>query len=252
MINFIGQTLIIKELNALYAEGSTDAVLLKGKYGHGKTTLAEWYASLYGKKFLYYDIPPKNLDTIPVEFGTVVIDEVHRIGVNEEMLYSLIATRRIIMCTTDTANLSDALKSRCVVLQLSDYTLSEIIRIIQTNMDIATEKALEIAKRANLNPRVAIMLTKKVRRLINIDRLSFNLNNVLKQFDELGIDRYGLDDRHRAYLALLSNAGRPLGLRTVSITLQLSEDTIRGEIEPLLLRLRKIIITPRGRQLCQQ
>jgi len=248
MINFNGQRLIIKQLHALYYEGSTDAILLKGKYGHGKTTLAEWYAGLYGK-FLYYDIPPRNFENIPPKFGNIVIDEIHRIGNNEELLYSLIAERRVVMCTTDTANLSEALKSRCVVLQLQDYTLSEITQIIRMNMDISFEKAEAIAKRSNLNPRVAIMLTKKVRRLIRVDKLPFNVYTVLRQFSELGIDQHGLDDRHRAYLALLSNAGRPLGLRTIAITLQLSENTIRGEIEPLLLRLGKVIITPRGRQL---
>jgi Holliday junction resolvasome RuvABC ATP-dependent DNA helicase subunit len=228
MRDFIGQALAIKELLGLWYDDSTDAVLLKGKYGHGKTTLAEWYAGLFGK-YIYYDIPPRNFNVIPSTFGNIVIDEIHRIQC-EEALYRLIAERRVVMCTTDTANLSGSLKSRCVIIQLQDYTLSEIIQIIRVNMDINLDKAKEIALRSNLNPRVAIMLTHRVRRLIKVDGLPFNLEAVLKQFDDLGIDRYGLDDRHRAYLALLSNIGRPASLRTIALTLQLSEDTVREEI----------------------
>jgi len=248
MINFIGQSLVIKELYGLYMDESQEAVLLKGKYGHGKTTLAEWYASLYGN-FIYYDVPPRNFDKVPTMFRTIIMDEVHRVGDREEYLYKLIARHRMVMCTTDTALLSDAFKSRCVILQLEDYTLDEIVQIIRLHVDINYDKALEVAKRSNLNPRVALMLTHRVRRLINIDSLPFSLEAVLYQFDQLGIDEYGLDDRHRAYLALLSNMGIPLSLRTISLTLQLSQDTIRTEIEDLLLRMNKIIITNKGRQL---
>lgn len=47
----------------------------------------------------------------------------------------------------------------------------------------------------------------------------------------------GLTPLHQAYLEVLENARRPLGLKTIAIKLGLDEKTVEEDVEPLLVKL---------------
>lgn len=61
------------------------------------------------------------------------------------------------------------------------------------------------------------------------------------------IDALGLDPLDRAYLAVLEQAGGPVGLRALAAELGAPEAELRQVREPWLQRLRLIRVTPRGR-----
>jgi len=114
---------------------------------------------------------------------------------------------------------------------------------------IEQSQAMEIAKRARFNPRVAILLSQRVYRLVKLDNAPFNIDNILKELDRLGIDARGYDDRHRAYLRCLELSSRPVGIKSISMMIGVDMDSITEEIEPTLLQDNLINITSRGRVL---
>ncbi len=256
MFEFVGQKSIIRELTSLVAVGAVDCVLLRGTFGHGKTTLAKMYASLFGP-YLYYPVPPRDLTTIPPHGDTIIIDEIHRINDNkEEELYPLLENRRVVLCTTTTGGLSNALRSRCVELTMAEYSQDELAGIVymhsvKEGIQLEISHAHAIARRAHGNPRVAVMLAKRLWRLIRHDRNPFNLYHILREFDSLGIDERGWDMRHKAYMRLLITSGRPIGLNSISQHLGLDVNTVQSEIEPALMKSGLITITRQGRKLCQ-
>lgn len=246
---FIGQKQVVRELKAIAEQGSNESVLIRGEYGHGKTTLARLMGKTRGL-YKYYHVPPdrNNLNRFS---PTLVVDEIHLLK-SPETYYDMMGKKMMIFCTTTTGRLSPAFTSRCISVTLESYIQDEIAKIIITTMDrwgktIRKNKALEVATRSHMNPRVAIMLAKRAYRLIKADGKIFNLENLLREFDNLGIDKQGFDNRHRAYLTLLLRANRPIGLLTISRSLGMDEDTILNEVEPSLLRAEKIMITSRGR-----
>ncbi|MDP2670655.1 MAG: Holliday junction DNA helicase RuvB C-terminal domain-containing protein [bacterium] len=53
---------------------------------------------------------------------------------------------------------------------------------------------------------------------------------------------------HQSYLEVLQTFnGRPVGLKTIAVTLGMHEKAIEEDIEPLLLKLGKIEKTGKGR-----
>lgn len=248
----IGQKPVKRELQVLAYDDSPFSILLRGPYGYGKTTLAHLYAQTRGR-YLYYPIPP-SADEISGLGRTVILDEIHLTNKEEQYFPLMQGNRSAVFCTTNTANLSGAFKSRCIQLTLNDYTLDEITSIIMISLAgdgtiIEKSQALELAKRAHLNPRLAIILAKRVYRLVKFEGENFNLNNIIKELELLGIDEHGYDNRHRAYLLYLKKMGTSVGLRTLSTAIGVDEHTLTNEIEPSLISDGKVIITRRGRTL---
>ncbi|MEN0110937.1 MAG: Holliday junction DNA helicase RuvB C-terminal domain-containing protein, partial [Planctomycetota bacterium] len=66
-----------------------------------------------------------------------------------------------------------------------------------------------------------------------------------------GIDRRGLDQQDRKYLATLLRVfgGGPAGVEALAHTMNLPVDTLTDEVEPFLLRSELVVRTPRGRKL---
>lgn len=252
----VGQRQAVRELHAISISADPESVLIRGEYGHGKTTLARLTAKGRGP-YKYYAVPPtwKELAGSYRYSAAIVIDEVHLVR-QPEYLYDLMsAGKLVVFCTTTTGKLPPAFLSRCTTITLRPYTVDEITTIVMKSMDrwgnvrLRRDKAYEVAKRSHANPRIAIVLAKRVYRLLRMDNRVLTLDTMLEEFDAMGIDAEGLDDRHRAYISLLVNADRPLGLLTISRSIGIDEGTLLNEIEPALLRAGRLDITSRGRKI---
>ena len=244
----------VRELRAISLSSGPENVLIRGEYGHGKTTLARLTAKSRGGRYRYYHIPPLP-DDIDKYSVSLVIDEIHLTRQTEGYYELMNQDRLVIFCTTTTGKLPPAFLSRCTGITLRSYTTDEITTIVMKAMtrwggvSLNESKAYEVAKRSHANPRIGIVLAKRVYRLLRMDNRAVTVSNVLAEFDAMGIDAEGLDDRHRAYISLLDQAKRPIGLLTISRSIGMDEGTIINEIEPALLRAGRLDITPRGRVL---
>ncbi len=247
--NFIGQKPIKRELRSLLKENLN--ILLRGHYGYGKTTIAKIYASFRGN-YVYYAVPPREISTLGV---TTIIDEIHLEKRLEKLFqYMEEGVRSMVFCTTNSSGLSGAFKSRCIQMTMAAYTPDDIVKIILTTLkrrgvNIYPSLAVAIMLRSHSNPRIAIILADRIRRLLAMDKKEYNLRNTLAEFQMLGIDQNGFDNRHRAYIQYLKNAGKPVGLKTLSSSLGMDVHTIQEEIELQLLQKDLIVITPRGRKI---
>ena len=252
-INFsqiIGQENIVRELRAIINADACVSILLRGQYGSGKTTLAKLYAKSFGG-ILYYEVPPGK--DFKAYMRGVVVDEIHMES-TLELYYPHMTDGKhnIAFCTTEAATLPGAFKSRCLQFVIQPYTLEDIVKIVTERLErgltyIQPSQALEIAKRARLNPRVAILLAQRIYRLVKLERMPFQLQTIIAELDRLGIDERGYDDRHRAYLRCLEAVGRPIGLKTLSMRLGIDVDTLQEEIEPTLIKDGLVEVTSRGR-----
>jgi len=254
--SFVNQLMIKRRLGALAMQGSQTNVLIVGDYGHGKTSIGLWFAGQFVDPARYYAVPAHMPRNSTIFENTVIIDEAHQLGNDEESIYPLLEQKRVILCTPDTASLSAGLTTRCLVMHLETYNIEEItliiwnyLRDVQLIFDLEWTQAEAIALRAQNNPRIAIHLADEIYRLCCFDQKPLNMAGIAEEFDFLGVDEAGLDDRHHHYLRILRAAGRPIGLAQICVQMNRSKDCIQKEVEPPLLKQGLVIITPRGRML---
>jgi Holliday junction DNA helicase RuvB len=261
--------------------------IFQGSSGCGKTSISELIASTLGgtfhnlngasltKKRHIFELACKIK-----EKDVVFIDEIHRLDIAlEEMCYPIMedfvltlpksvsfgGTERLpfsqikipkftlIGATTDIGLLSEPFLSRFQNhYYLEQYTTEELAQIIAANaikleLDITTEAIIEIAKRSRKVPRVAnarlswihdYALSNKIKRISHQDAIT--------ALDLRQIDSLGLEQNDRKYLAALS-ISKPMGINSIVAMSRLTPNTIINYIEPYLISINRIEITPKGR-----
>jgi Holliday junction DNA helicase RuvB len=116
-------------------------------------------------------------------------------------------------------------------------------------MRISPTEAFTIAERSLGIPRQAIALSMRVRNIA----LYHKRSEVLPGDCDLAfrlekIDHLGLTEVHVKYLKALQSAeGMPMGVKAVAGKLGQNPEVVEGNIEPILLSLDLIDLTPRGR-----
>ena len=115
---------------------------------------------------------------------------------------------------------------------------------------IASEGALELARRSRGTPRLANRILKRVR-----DFAQVRYDGVITEavantaLDLMEVDKMGLDRSDRRFLLTLMETfgGGPAGLDTLAASIGEDAGTIEDLIEPYLLQNGFINRTPRGR-----
>jgi len=263
-----------------------DHILFYGPPGLGKTTLAQIIAKEMGVNFRIVSGPmltkAGDLAAILTNLGKhdiLFIDEIHRLHASvEEILYSAMedfaidiiigegpAARTIkinlqpftlIGATTRIGMLSNPLRTRFgIPMQLSFYTEEELCQIIIRDakiidVEIDPEGAFAIAIRSRGTPRIAIRMLKRVADIaIYTETQLVTEEFANKALNQLGVDKYGLDDGDRKYLRFIieNYSGGPVGIETIAAGLGEDIGSIEEAIEPYLIRHGFIEKTPRGR-----
>jgi len=262
-------------------------VLFYGPPGLGKTSLAHVIARELGANIRITSGPalerPGDLASILSNLqdaDVLFIDEIHRLKRPvEEMLYPgmedfaldiilgkgpsaktmrlALPKFTLIGATTQVGRLSSPLRDRFGThLHLDFYEHEEIAAILSRNaksmgLQLATDGATTIARRARRTPRIANRLLRRVRDYAQVHRFDTITSAVAeKALDMLAIDECGLTALDRSLLAAIitSYQGGPVGLSTLAAVIGEDEATIEEVHEPFLLREGLLERTPRGRK----
>jgi holliday junction DNA helicase RuvB len=200
----------------------------------------------------------------------VFLDEIHRLKKPDQFLNLFEPSERRAVGTQEVADLSAAtfigattdkgllaapFRSRFNMVDLDPYTAEEVAAIVAPGFQplaVAPAFLVALADISRRNPRVALERAKELRTHHSFDAAAYplTLEGLTRVAAEMWrVDAHGLGPADREYLKAL-RAGRR-GFSSLCQLVSVGADEIRTVIEPYLLQLGLINITPQGRELTQ-
>ncbi|MCP5516671.1 MAG: Holliday junction branch migration DNA helicase RuvB [Verrucomicrobiales bacterium] len=263
-----------------------DHLLLSGPPGLGKTTLANIIAKAMGASLKSTSGPTiekagdlAGLLTNLEEGDVLFIDEIHRLQKTiEEYLYPAMEDFKLdiiidqgpnarsvrlnlprftlVGATTRSGLLTAPLLTRFPLRERVDYYEAEQLRHIVVRsarllgVEIASDGALDIARRSRGTPRIANNLLRRVRDYAQVrgdGRITAELAD--RALAMLEIDREGLDEMDKRILEaiIVKFGGGPVGVASLAVAVGEEPDTLEEVYEPYLIMQGYLKRTPQGR-----
>jgi Holliday junction DNA helicase RuvB len=171
-----------------------------------------------------------------------------------------VAPFTLIGATTRSGLITRPLRERFgIPLRLVFYEAAELEMIVvraarMLTLDIRSDGAAEIARRARGTPRVAMRLLRRIRDFAAVEGLtSVDAAAADAALLRLEVDGCGLDGMDRRYLRCIAEnyGGGPVGVETMAAALGDERDVIEEVVEPYLIQEGFVQRTSRGRVLTQ-
>lgn len=256
-MRFIGQFHIMGQLGFILSElyknpNLSCNFLLSGPSGYGKTTMAVEIATFLvnGKDFEVYWA-----DWTPFKFQkrVIFIDEVHKMKAVED-LYGVMDSKShvFIFATNIEGNLPEAFTNRCYHYIFTEYTDEELILIAKNSAGFQAndEAFMEIIEAGNRNPRIVKKLCEKISMYFASNPQTSSTTTDFKKLLRNVFDiEDGLDTLCRHYLEILQDVGGNASILLLKNLLHVDENTLKYQIEPILLKKHLIQISSKGRSL---
>lgn len=291
--DYIGQPQIVERLKLYIAATNRkrergedcvmDHMIVDGRAGLGKTSLAVVVANTLGSNFVFLQATAiehkreilSNLMLLK-EGDVLFVDEIHGLKKDvAEALYSAVEDSRVdivteertinlplpkftlIAATTDYGKLTPSLRQRFTYrFTLQRYSEEELKTIVEYSANklgynVTDEAAIALASRAKGIPRLVNHNVKKACLVAEFNEgvIDRKVAEQMLAMEEIG--ELGLDVNDFAYLKALESS-KPLGIKTLSSKSNIDEATIVDSIEPYLLEFSLIEKTARGRILTER
>lgn len=264
-------------------------LLVQGPPGLGKTTIAKIIASEMNVGFHEImasninsldDLENVFIGLSDKQYDVLFIDEIHRLPMKvEELLYPImedftievestdqfgrkkperfwIPKFTLIGATTLAGDLSQPMRDRFGLnFTLQKYSEEETAKIInklamRQGTDITDDALMDIARRSKGTARIAINYFSRCKEYATfLGKKLIDEKATSEQFELLGIDELGLDEKDFSILEYLATQTTPIGIDTLVTATNIDKSTIQTIIEPYLVQQRLMDRTRSGRRI---